>query len=95
MRVSVQDVEHIARLARLALTEQEKQLYQEQLSKILEYIEQLNELDTSDVQPTSHVVGLKNVLREDIPEQPMAVEEILSNAPDRWKNFYRVPKIIE
>jgi aspartyl-tRNA(Asn)/glutamyl-tRNA(Gln) amidotransferase subunit C len=95
MKVSLQEVEHIARLARLVLTEEEKSLYQQQLSKILEYIEQLRELDTSNVEPTSHVIPLKNVFREDIPAGSLSVDDVLANAPDRWKNFYRVPKIIE
>ncbi|RME64672.1 MAG: Asp-tRNA(Asn)/Glu-tRNA(Gln) amidotransferase subunit GatC [Nitrospirae bacterium] len=95
MSVTREEVEHIAGLARLALSEEEKALYQEQLSKILQYIEQLRELDTSDVPPTSHVVPLKNVFREDEPGESLPVEEALANAPDRWKNFYRVPKIIE
>ncbi len=95
MAVSRQEVEHIANLARLSLSEEEIELYQSQLSKILDYIEQLSELDTTDVEPTSHVVNLRNVFREDEPGAPLTVEEALSNAPDRWKNFYRVPKIIE
>jgi len=95
MKVSISEVEHIAKLARLALTAEEKTMYQQQLSKILEYIEQLKELDTSNVDPTSHVVPLKNVFREDLPESSLTVEEILSNAPDRYKNFYKVPRIIE
>lgn len=95
MKISQKDVEHIARLARLRLTEQEKLLYSEQLSKILDYIDKLNELDTSNVEPTSHVVNITNVFREDEPLESLSPDEALENAPQRKDNFYKVPKIIE
>jgi aspartyl-tRNA(Asn)/glutamyl-tRNA(Gln) amidotransferase subunit C len=65
------------------------------LSKILAYIEKLNELDIAGVEPTSHVLDLVNVLREDEPRPSIALDEALLNAPDRADNFYRVPRIIE
>lgn len=95
MRISSKEVEHIAMLARLKLTEEEKELFSEQLSKILDYIEKLNELDTEDVEPTSHVIPLRNVFREDRTAQSLSVDDALKNAPDRAGSFYRVPKIIE
>ncbi|NOY65495.1 MAG: Asp-tRNA(Asn)/Glu-tRNA(Gln) amidotransferase subunit GatC [Nitrospirae bacterium] len=95
MRISSKEVEHIAMLARLKLTEEEKELFSEQLSKILDYIEKLNELDTVDVEPTSHVIPLRNVFRKDEPAQSLSVDDALKNAPDRAGSFYRVPKIIE
>jgi len=95
MKLSSKEVEHIAMLARLKLTEEEKELFSEQLSKILEYIEKLNELDTEDVEPTSHVIPLRNVFREDHPAPSLSVDDALKNAPDRAGSFYRVPKIIE
>ncbi len=95
MGISIEQVEHIARLARLGLSDEEKVLYTGQLSKILEYIEKLNELDTSGVEPTSHVVQLSNVMREDVPKESLPLEEALRNAPDRKGPFYRVPPIIE
>ncbi len=95
MKLSSKEVEHIAMLARLKLTEEEKELFSEQLSKILDYIEKLNELDTEDVEPTSHVIPLRNVFREDHPAQSLSVDDALKNAPDRSGPFYRVPKIIE
>jgi aspartyl-tRNA(Asn)/glutamyl-tRNA(Gln) amidotransferase subunit C len=95
MRIDETQVEHIARLARLAISEEEKELFGSQLSKILEYIEKLNELDTSQVEPTSHVVALTNVMREDVPAPCLPREEALRNAPDPAGGFYRVPRIIE
>jgi aspartyl-tRNA(Asn)/glutamyl-tRNA(Gln) amidotransferase subunit C len=95
MRIDKKQVEHIARLARLAISEEEKELFGSQLSKVLEYIEKLNELDTKDVEPTSHVVALTNVMREDAPAASLPQEEALRNAPDRAGGFYRVPRIIE
>ncbi len=95
MRISREEVEHIALLARLRLTDEEKDLYSEQLSNILDYIEKLNELDTSHVEPTSHVIPISNVFREDTPVESLRVDEALGNAPDRSDPFYRVPRIIE
>jgi aspartyl-tRNA(Asn)/glutamyl-tRNA(Gln) amidotransferase subunit C len=78
----------------LTLTEEEKSLFAQQLNTILEYINKLNELDTTDVEPTSHVLSLKNVYREDISQLSLSHEEALNNAPDPSEGFYRVPKII-
>lgn len=95
MGISVKDVEHIAELARLKLDEAEKVAYTAELSDILSYIEKLNELDTTHVEPTSHVIPMTNAFREDTPRPSLPVDDALSNAPDRKGNFYRVPKIIE
>lgn len=88
------DVEHVANLARLELTEEEKETYTQQLNQILDYAERLNQLDTSSVAPTAHVLPLKNVFREDKAEQVMTNEEALANAPAAEKGFFRVPKIV-
>ncbi len=66
MSISKENIEHIASLARLSLTEEEKDLFGSQLSSILDYMEKLNELDTTDVEPTSHVLPLSNVMRDDV-----------------------------
>lgn len=95
MKISKEEIEHIAVLARLSLTGEEKELFGPQLSGILGYMEQLNELDTKDVEPTSHVLALGNVMREDIPAGSLSREEALMNAPSHTEKFYRVPKIIE
>ena len=85
----------IAALSRLALTDEEVELYSGQLSAILEHIEKLKELDIQGVEPTSHVLDLHNVMREDRTVQCLSAEDVLSNAPDRKDGFYRVPKILE
>ncbi len=96
-KITKKDVEHVARLARLALTEEEKERFTSQLESILEYIGKLNELDTRDVPPTTHVIPLANVWREDRVEadrfgDPAA---ILRNAPEAEGPFFKVKKIIE
>jgi aspartyl-tRNA(Asn)/glutamyl-tRNA(Gln) amidotransferase subunit C len=93
--LSKEEIEHIAMLARLSLTEEEKELFGAQLSSILDYMEKLNELDTEHIEPTSHVLSLSNIMREDAPRDSIPREDALSNAPDRTDKFYRVPKIIE
>jgi aspartyl-tRNA(Asn)/glutamyl-tRNA(Gln) amidotransferase subunit C len=95
MRISKEEIEHIASLARLYLSEEEKELFGSQLSSILDYMEKLNELDTKDIESTSHVLPLSNVMREDIPRPSIPREDALLNAPDGTNKFYRVPKIIE
>lgn len=95
MKISKEEIEHIAVLARLSLTGEEKELFGPQLSGILGYMEQLNGLDTKDVEPTSHVLALENVMRGDIPTESLPREEALMNAPSHTEKFYRVPKIIE
>lgn len=95
MRISKENIEHIASLARLSLTEEEKDLFGSQLSSILNYMEKLNGLDTTDVEPTSHVLPLSNVMRDDVPQPSIPREDTLLNAPDHTDKFFRVPKIIE
>ncbi|MDQ7786158.1 MAG: Asp-tRNA(Asn)/Glu-tRNA(Gln) amidotransferase subunit GatC [Thermodesulfovibrionales bacterium] len=95
MKISMEEIEHIAVLARLSLSGEEKEVFGLQLSSILDYIEKLNELDTSDTEPTSHVLLLNNIVRDDIPRDSLPREEALKNAPAHTDKFYRVPKIIE
>ena len=95
MKLSPDEVRHIAHLSRLALMEGETELYALQLSKIIYYVEQLNNLDTSDIEPTSHVILLNNVMANDIPGASLTRAEALRNAPDSTEKFYRIPKIIE
>ena len=95
MSISKENIEHIASLARLSLMEEEKDLFGSQLSSILNYMEKLNELDTTDVEPTSHVLPLSNVMRDDVSGPSIQREDALMNAPDHTDKFFRVPKIIE
>jgi len=95
MKISKQEVEHVAKLARLELSEQEKEKLTDQLSNILTYVETLNSLDTKGVEPTSHVLDLKNVMRDDVAVRGLTQEQALANAPDKAAGHYKVPKIIE
>jgi aspartyl-tRNA(Asn)/glutamyl-tRNA(Gln) amidotransferase subunit C len=95
MQITREEVEYVANLARLKLNDQEKELFTRQLDSILKYMEKLNELDTSQVPPTSHVQPLRNVMREDKAEDSHLQEDMMANAPEREDNFYVVPRVIE
>ncbi|MFZ3135860.1 MAG: Asp-tRNA(Asn)/Glu-tRNA(Gln) amidotransferase subunit GatC [Thermodesulfovibrionales bacterium] len=95
MKITKEQIQHIAVLSRLNLSEEEKDLFGSQLSSILDYMDQLNELDTRETEPTSHVLSLSNVMRDDILTSSLPGEEALKNAPSHSQNFYRVPRIIE
>jgi aspartyl-tRNA(Asn)/glutamyl-tRNA(Gln) amidotransferase subunit C len=89
-------VQHVALLSRLALNEKELTLYAAQLSSILTYISKLNELNTADVPPTSHVLAnLVNVDRPDALRKSLEADEALANAPERDRDFFKIPKVIE
>jgi aspartyl-tRNA(Asn)/glutamyl-tRNA(Gln) amidotransferase subunit C len=94
-RISLADVEHVARLARLALSDGEKERMRSELDGILAYIDKLRAVDTSGVLPTSHAVPLTNVMRDDVGRPSLPPDEMLANAPDRHGELFRVPKIIE
>lgn len=94
-RISIDQVKHVADLARLAITDEEAEMFTKQLDAIITFAEQLNELDTENVPPTSHVLDMKNVMREDIPEPGLPREEVLKNAPDQQDGQFRVPAILE
>ena len=94
-KITRKEVEHVARLARLELSEDEKDLMTAQLDRILGYMDKLNELDMSQVEPTSHVIPMVNVMREDEVRPCLKQDEALANAPDRQEVFFRVPRIIE
>ncbi len=95
MNITKQEVEHVARLARLELSEQEKDQLTEQLSGILTYVEKLNELTTTGVEPTAHVLDISNIMRDDLPQESLSQEQALANAPDKAAGHFRVPLIIE
>jgi len=94
-RISLKDVEHVARLARLELSAAEKERMRKELDGILSYIDKLRALDTSGVEPTSHAVPLTNVMRDDTEVASLPQDKMLANAPDRHGEMFRVPKIIE
>ncbi|MFA6430820.1 MAG: Asp-tRNA(Asn)/Glu-tRNA(Gln) amidotransferase subunit GatC [Candidatus Margulisiibacteriota bacterium] len=89
------NVDHIAKLARLALSDEEKELYAKQLSAILEYANNLNKIDTTNILPTSHAIPMKNVFREDKAIPCNNVDDILANGPETEKHMFKVPKIME
>jgi aspartyl-tRNA(Asn)/glutamyl-tRNA(Gln) amidotransferase subunit C len=88
-------VRHVAHLARLKITEQDAALYAGQLSRILEYVRQLNELDTSAVEPTAHPLPIADVFRDDAIRPSWSGEDALSNAPQRHGEYFRVPKVLD
>ncbi len=94
MPVTIHDVEHVAHLARLSFTEEEKVRLTTQLNSILEYMDELNGVDTSDVEPLSHVIELQNVFRRDVCTEGVQREEALQNAPAHTEEFFKVPKVI-
>ncbi|EWG09644.1 Asp-tRNA(Asn)/Glu-tRNA(Gln) amidotransferase subunit GatC [Cytobacillus firmus] len=94
-RISIDQVKHVAHLARLAMTEEEAVAYMEQLDKMISFAELLNELDTDHVEPTSHVLDMKNVLREDKANNGLPQQEVLKNAPEHLDGYIKVPSIIE
>jgi len=95
MELSRDAVEHVARLARLALSDAEKDLFARQLGEVLVYMERLNEVGTEGVGPTSHVVDLENVTREDLPGTSLGAEDVLRNAPESRDGLFMVPRVIE
>jgi aspartyl-tRNA(Asn)/glutamyl-tRNA(Gln) amidotransferase subunit C len=95
MKITKEQVKHIALLSRLELDEGETEIYQEQLSRILDYVEKLKEVDTKDIEPTSHVIELNNIFRKDEVKASISRDEALKNAPDYTDKFFKVPKIIE
>ncbi|MEN3014133.1 MAG: Asp-tRNA(Asn)/Glu-tRNA(Gln) amidotransferase subunit GatC [Endomicrobiia bacterium] len=99
-KITKEEVKHIAYLSRLALTEEELEIYSEQLEIILEYMDKLNSVDTSNVEPVKNILKLYNLdikphYREDIPKDSGCQKEILENAPQRVHNYFKVEKIIE
>jgi aspartyl-tRNA(Asn)/glutamyl-tRNA(Gln) amidotransferase subunit C len=95
MKLSLAQVEHIAGLAKLSLSDDEKALYQEQLSAILEYAGRLQAVDTSAIPPTATVLPLRNVMRADEPRDSMSRDDVLANAPQVEAESFRVQAVLE
>jgi len=93
--ISKEQVQHVARLARLSLNQEEVERFTVQLNDILRFVEKLNELDTEDVEPTSHVLPMANVLREDEVRPSWPREKALVNAPEQKDGMFRVPPVFE
>ena len=94
MKITLEEVEHVATLARLEVSAEDKQQLTEQMNRILLYMEKLNELDTTEVPTTSHVVELENAFREDIVEESLPRDQILENAPEASDSEFIVPRVI-
>ncbi|GAC1329397.1 MAG: Asp-tRNA(Asn)/Glu-tRNA(Gln) amidotransferase subunit GatC [Candidatus Dormibacteria bacterium] len=90
MKLTLEQVNHVAELARLGLSDEEKERLTTELSKILDYIDQLEQLDTADVEPTAQVNGLVDVFREDVVKPSLPGENALQNAPSREEWYFRV-----
>jgi aspartyl-tRNA(Asn)/glutamyl-tRNA(Gln) amidotransferase subunit C len=95
MKLTAEDIESVARLSRLELTEEEKQTLTGHINRLLEHFERLQELDTENVEPTSHVIPVYNVFREDEPRPSLPVEEVLANGPEVAENCFVVPRVVE
>ncbi|MEW6552810.1 MAG: Asp-tRNA(Asn)/Glu-tRNA(Gln) amidotransferase subunit GatC [Actinomycetota bacterium] len=92
--IESKDVEYVAWLARLDLSEEEKQRFTRQLGQVLEHAEKIRSLDTGEVEPTSHPIPLKNVMRDDVVRPCLTQEEALSAAPRAEGGYFVVPKIL-
>lgn len=95
MSVTEKDVQYIANLAKLQVTEEEAKSYAKDMSSILGYMELLNEVDTSNIEPLEHVIDLDSRFRKDEAKSPLSHEDALKNAPDADSDYFRVPKVIE
>ena len=93
--IDIDQVRKVAMLARLELTEAEEQQFTSQLSSILEYVQQLDELDTQDVPPTTRAIEVSNITRPDQLAVFAGREDILDSAPEREADFFKVPKILD
>ena len=94
-KISREEVKKVAFLGRLHLSDEEIERFTGQLGDILEYASMLDELDIKNVEATSHVVPLKNVLREDIAGESISVDDALANAPEPFGDYFTVPRIID
>ena len=94
LRISDETIEYVGILAKLELNDEEKEEAKKDMGRMLDYIDRLNELDTSSVEPMSHVFPVNNVFREDVVTNGDGHEDTLANAPERKENTFEVPKTI-
>jgi len=95
MNLSVEDIRHLTRLSKLHFNHDEVDHYLQDLQKIIYYVNKLNNLDLEDILPTSHILSVNNILREDEVRQSMPSSEILKNATDAQEDFFHVPQVVE
>ena len=94
MKITIDEIKHVADLARLTFSEEELQSFSKQLNDILTYVDKLGELDTAGVEPTFHAIELDTPYKPDEVHQVITKEESLSNAPEREEDFFVVPRVI-
>lgn len=94
-QMSKEQLKHVAQLARIAVTEEETELFAGQIDGVLAYCDILNEVNTDNVEPTTHVVNISNVLREDVVKESLTQEDALKNAPEQLDGQVKVPSIME
>lgn len=95
MKIGREEVQRVAALARLSFSPEEEELLTQQLDRILQHMEKLNQLETENVEPLAHVIDIVNGFREDKAVREPAADKLLANAPAKENNFFKVPKIIE
>ena len=95
MAITREDVDHVAYLARLGLDEAERERLRVELDQILEYMQVLQQLDTTTIPPTAQVIPLHNVMRPDVVRPSLSVDEVLANAPAREDTLFRVAAVLE
>jgi len=95
LKITKEEVRHVAHLARLNFSEGEEEKFTSQLNTILMYVDILNEVDTAGIQPMTHAISLGNVFRDDTEKKSLGVEIALEGAPDGKMGFFGVPKVIE
>ncbi|MEM3585763.1 MAG: Asp-tRNA(Asn)/Glu-tRNA(Gln) amidotransferase subunit GatC [Candidatus Jordarchaeaceae archaeon] len=94
LTISKEQVEHVAWLAKIKLTEDEMNTFTKQLNEILNFFKKIDEIDTSNIAPTFHVLDLVNVLRDDVVEPSLSIEDALKNAPQKEDSFIKAPRIL-
>lgn len=91
--LTIEEVEHIAGLAKITLKDSEKELFREQMERILEYFKKIDELGLEGVEPTTHVLEISNVFREDAATESLPPEEVLANAPRKEDKYFKAPRV--
>jgi aspartyl-tRNA(Asn)/glutamyl-tRNA(Gln) amidotransferase subunit C len=95
VKISKEEVGHVAHLARINFSEEEIKTYTSQLNDILMYMDILNKIDTSDVAPMTHAISLTNALRDDVKRESLGTDRALANAPEEAGDFFKVPRVID
>ena len=92
---SKKTIEKVARLALLDLSEEDKEMFSKQLGDILSHFKKLNDLDTSNIEPTTHAIDLKNVYREDVPTPSLSNKDALKNTEHKKDGYFKAPRILK